>query len=163
MDLLIRNLAGLEPLWEAALPAAVAFASTLDTLPAKAERYVHRIRLIDEAGHVSAGAAILPQLVRVPSLASPVSPSFALSGGSSGTLALAARVRDSFDLKWLVLFTLSQTIPKRPTSGRSTSRSCFACRAAATVSDERHPVPARGRHRARTGGGRCRDRHIRGS
>jgi hypothetical protein len=114
MDLLIRNLAGLEPLWEAALPAPVAFAQTLDTLPAKAERYVHRIRLIDEAGHVSAGAAILPQLVRVPLLASPVSPSLTLSGGSSGTLALAARVRDSFDLKWLVLFTLSQDDTEAP-------------------------------------------------
>ena len=68
MDFLVRFAAALEPLWAAALPEPVGFAALTDTLPHKAERYVHRIRLVDAAGHISAGAAIAPQIVRVPSL-----------------------------------------------------------------------------------------------
>ena len=58
MDFLMRFAAALEPLWAAALPAPVGFGELTDTLPHKAERYVHRIRLVDAAGHISAGAAI---------------------------------------------------------------------------------------------------------
>lgn len=114
MDLLIRQLNGLEMLWEAALPVPVAFAPAVDTLPGKAERYVHRIRLVDQAGHVSAGGAILPQFVRVPSLASPAPPSFTLPGSNTNALALKARVRDGFELKWLVVFTFIVDDSERP-------------------------------------------------
>lgn len=106
MDLLIRHLEAMAPLWVAALPAPVAWAPATDTLPGKAERYVHRVRLVDQAGHVSAGGAILPQFVRVPSLASPA-PSFKLTGTAADAVTLAARARDSVDLKWLVVFMLA--------------------------------------------------------
>lgn len=106
MDLLIRHLDALAPLWVAALPAPVAWAPATDTLPGKAERYVHRVRLVDQAGHVSAGGAILPQFIRVPSLASPA-PSFKLTGTSTDVVSLVARARDSVDLKWLVVFMLA--------------------------------------------------------
>jgi hypothetical protein len=106
MDLLIRHLDALGPLWEAALPSPVPFAAAVDTLPGKAERYVHRIRLVDQAGHVSAGGAILPQIVRVPSLASPAAPSFTLAATASTAVSIDLRVRDSFDLKWIVVFRL---------------------------------------------------------
>lgn len=106
MDLLIRHLDALAPLWTAALPAPVVWAPATDTLPGKAERYVHRVRLVDQAGHVSAGGAILPQFVRVPSLASPA-PSFKLTGTASDAVTLVARARDSVDLKWLVVFMLA--------------------------------------------------------
>ena len=55
-------------------PRPSSFGALTDTLPPKAERYVHRIRIADPAGHVSAGAAIAPQIVRVPSLRSPSPP-----------------------------------------------------------------------------------------
>src|SRR5436305_15308655 len=70
VDFLIRFGPRLESLWAAALAAPVAFGPVTDTLPRKAERYVHRIRLVDAAGHTSAGAGIAPQIVRVPSLRS---------------------------------------------------------------------------------------------
>jgi hypothetical protein len=106
MDLLLRFPAQLERLWQPALPAPVAFAAVADTLPNKAERYLHRIRLVDAAGHVSEGAAILPQFVRVPSLRSPAAPEIAMDNSESDVLAITARMRDAFDLKWLLLFSL---------------------------------------------------------
>jgi hypothetical protein len=114
MDLLLRQLNALETLWIAALPLPVSFGPAVDTLPEKAERYVHRIRLVDQAGHISAGGAILPQFVRVPSLASPASPSFTLPGSNTNTIALTARVHDGFDLKWLVVFTLIEDDSGKP-------------------------------------------------
>jgi hypothetical protein len=107
MDFLTRHLAALEPLWQSsAIKVPVPFAAVTETLPGKSERYIHRIRLVDQAGHVSAGGAILPQFVRVPTLASPGSPELDLPGSQTNTLTLSARLRDVFDLKWLVLFTL---------------------------------------------------------
>src|SRR5439155_8573457 len=64
MDLLLRYPAKFESSWGRALPGPVPFAMVTDTLPAKAERWVHRIRLVDQAGHISQGTAILPRLVR---------------------------------------------------------------------------------------------------
>jgi hypothetical protein len=107
MDFLTRHLTALEPLWQpSSAKSPVPFAALDDTLPGKSERYIHRIRLVDQAGHVSVGGAILPQFVRVPTLASPGSPSFNLPGSPTDTLQLSARVRDVFDLRWVVLFTL---------------------------------------------------------
>jgi hypothetical protein len=79
MDLLLRFPDGAEPLWQRAQPdaaplEAVPFGAVSDTLPAAADRHVHRIRLVDEAGHASAGTAVVPQIVRVPSLRSPGPP-----------------------------------------------------------------------------------------
>ena len=108
MDFLTRHLVALEPLWQASSQALpVAFAGVDDALPGKAERYIHRIRLVDQAGHVSAGAAIAPQFVRVPTLASPGAPSFEMPGSKTNSLTVTARVRDVFDVRWLVLFMLS--------------------------------------------------------
>lgn len=105
MDFLTRHLAALEVLWERALPGPVPFGQVTDRLPGKADRYLHRFRLVDQAGHVSAGGAILPQFVRIPSLASPAAPSIWMPGSETDTLTLTARLREVFDLKWLVLFT----------------------------------------------------------
>ncbi len=106
MDFLTRHLSALEPLWQASSqPVPVTFDNVDETLPGKAERYIHRIRLVDEAGHVSAGGAIVPQFVRVPTLASPGSPSFEVSSSTTESLTLTARVRDVFDLKWLIVYT----------------------------------------------------------
>lgn len=108
MDFLLRFAAQLEPLWVAALPDPVDFGALTDTLPPKAERYVHRIRLADAAGHLSTGAAIAPQIVRVPSLRSPAPPQLTAPSSETGVLAVEARVRDAFDLSWVVIFTTDE-------------------------------------------------------
>jgi hypothetical protein len=107
MEFLLRFGAQLEELWQLALPVPAAFGVVADTLPATPERYVHRIRLVDQAGHVSAGAAIVPRIARVPSLRSPSSPRLTVASSTTDALAVDARVRDAFDLSWLVLFTTS--------------------------------------------------------
>ena len=107
MDFLLRFPAQLEPLWRAAAPAPVAFGALTDSLPSQAERYVHRIRLADAAGHLSAGAALVPQIVRVPSLRSPAPPRLDIPSSGTNALTVAARVRDAFDLASVLLFTKS--------------------------------------------------------
>jgi hypothetical protein len=104
MDFVLRFGGQVEPLWREALPAPVAFGALTDTLPPKAGRFVHRIRIADAAGHLSAGAAIAPRVVRVPSLRSPSPPSLTTSFVDRGRLRVQARVRDGFDLAWVLLF-----------------------------------------------------------
>jgi hypothetical protein len=109
MDLLLRYPVKFESAWSRALPLPVPFGAVTDTLPAKAERWLHRIRLVDEAGHISQGAAIVPRLVRVASTRAPGAPELTMPNVSSDTLDLLARARDAYDLKWLVLFALVET------------------------------------------------------
>jgi len=106
MDLLLRFPPQLEPLWQRALPAAVPLGFVTETLPSKADRWLHRIRLVDPAGHVSEGAAIVPRVLRVASTRAPNSPELVMQNSDIDTLALSARVRQALDLRWLVLFTL---------------------------------------------------------
>ncbi len=105
MDFLVRFLSHLDPLWDVVAPSPVAFGPLTDTLPAKAERYVHRIRLVDAAGHVSAGAAIPEQIVRVPSLRSPGPPEVRATGDAD-SVDLVARIRDTFDVRAVLVFAL---------------------------------------------------------
>ena len=105
LDFVLRFRAQLEPLWLEALPAPVAFGKLTDTLPPKAGRFVHRIRIADRAGHLSAGAAVVPQVVRVPSLRSPSPPQIKTTAvAGSARLRVEARVRDAFDVAWVILF-----------------------------------------------------------
>ena len=66
---------------------------------------MHRIRIVDAAGHVSAGAAVAPQVVRVPSLRSPSPPQLATAVLDGDRLRVEARVRDAFDVAWVLLFS----------------------------------------------------------
>jgi hypothetical protein len=120
MDFLFRFGAALEPLWLAALPDPVALDVVPDTLPHKAERYAYRVRLVDAAGHVSAGAAIVPLIVRVPSLRAPGPPRVSISSSESGTLAVEARVRDAFDVSWVALFTIVEDAAASPNGNLGT-------------------------------------------
>jgi hypothetical protein len=106
MDLLLRFPRQFEPLWQRALPTAVPFGSVTERLPSKADRWMHRIRLVDPAGHVSEGAAIVPRVVRVASTRAPNPPELAMQNSDTDTLALSARMRQALDLRWLVLFTV---------------------------------------------------------
>src|SRR4029077_13550270 len=61
MDALLRYPARFESLWQRALPDPVPIAAVSDMLPSKPERWLHRVRLADPAGHVSAGGALVPR------------------------------------------------------------------------------------------------------
>lgn len=121
LDALLRYPAQFETLWQRALPAPVAFAATVDTLPAKAERWLYRVRLADPAGHISAGAAIVPRVLRVASTRTPGPPSLTVPDSTTDTLTVTGRVRAAFDLKWLVLFTFAVTEPS-PIDARTRDR-----------------------------------------
>jgi hypothetical protein len=107
MDFVIRFTGQLEELWRAALPAPAPFGVLTDTLSFQAERYVHRIRVADAAGHISTGAALVPRIVRVPSLRSPSPPRLTVPSSATDALDVEARVRDAFDLASVLLFTTS--------------------------------------------------------
>jgi hypothetical protein len=107
MDLLLRFPVKFEPLWQRALPNPVPFGIVSETLPGKADRWVHRIRIVDPAGHISEGAAIMPRLVRVASTRTPSPPLLAMANSDSDTLTISARAHAAFDLKWLVLFAFA--------------------------------------------------------
>jgi len=105
MDFVLRFAGALEPVWLQALPAPVAFGVLTDALAPKAGRWVHRIRIADQAGHLSAGAAIVPRVVRVPSLRSPSPPRLTAADAADGaSLRVEARVRDAFDVAWVLVF-----------------------------------------------------------
>ncbi len=104
MDLLLRFPDGIAPLWKVVLPQPVPFGTVADVLPQDAERHVHRIRLADPAGHRSAGVAVVPQIVRVPSLRSPGPPQLRVRSGPGPVIEVEATVRDAFDLAHVVLF-----------------------------------------------------------
>jgi hypothetical protein len=108
MDFVLRFTGRLEPLWLQALPAPVAFGALSDTLAPKAARFVHRIRIADQAGHLSAGAAIAPRVVRIPSLRSPSPPELTTTPVDGGRLRVEARVREAFDLAWVLLFSVDE-------------------------------------------------------
>jgi hypothetical protein len=106
MDFLLRFATQLEPLWQAVLPTPVPFAATVDRPPSKPARHVYRIRLADAAGHLSAAAAMVPRIFRVPSLRSPSPPRVTAAGDDTDAVTVTARVRDAFDLSWVLLFTV---------------------------------------------------------
>ncbi|MDQ3136266.1 MAG: hypothetical protein M3Q93_01600 [Gemmatimonadota bacterium] len=107
MDFLLRFPVELDTLWRRALAEPVAFGPITDTLPSQTERHVHRARLVDAAGHVSEGAAIVPQILRVASLRMPRAPELVVVGDATDALTVRAAVADAPDLRWLVLFRLA--------------------------------------------------------
>jgi hypothetical protein len=118
VDFYLRYASPLETLWQRAFPQPVDFGALEDTLPDKAARYLHRIRLVDPVGNISTGWALLPQIVRVVSLRVPTPPKYQLSpavptvpGSDVGDrLVIDAQVYDAFDLKWVLVFTLAVDI-----------------------------------------------------
>lgn len=107
MDLLIRYTAQTASLWQPALPDPAPWGNVTDTLPDAAERYFYRVRLADAARHVSQNGAIVPLIVRVASLRVPAAPEIEVLPSDDDTLGVSARVRDAFDLAWLVVFNLA--------------------------------------------------------
>jgi hypothetical protein len=122
MDLLTRYMAGFESLWTATKVGDGPIGPVVDKLPGKAERYLHRIRAVDAAGHVSAGSAVVPQVVRVPSLRSPAGPRLSLQDSSDDTLRLTIDYQDGFDVRWLAVFTVSRAADEDFSDAESTGQ-----------------------------------------
>jgi hypothetical protein len=92
-------------LWEPTTLLAVAASGPAeDRLPRAPGRFAHRIRLVDAAGHFSDRGAVLPQVVRVPSLRAPAPPMVAASADGERVTARIS-YRSAFDLSWCVVFT----------------------------------------------------------
>ncbi len=82
------------------------FGLVQDRLPPRAGRFFYRVRQADGLGHVSAGGAILPAVVRVPSLAPVAAPErLSLTADQNG-IHLSARVPADPEITHLLLFTV---------------------------------------------------------
>lgn len=104
-DFLIRFRNALRTAWRpASQREPIPLAPVVDTLPANAERYFYRLRLVDPAGHESSGDALLPLIVRVVSLRTPAAPEVRVRSSDDDTLDVAVTFTDAFDLAWLLLF-----------------------------------------------------------
>jgi hypothetical protein len=114
LDVLQRFPSELAGLWQglgAPVPPGGHFVATAPTKP---ERFFHRIRIADAAGRLSAAGAILPQVVRTPSLRAPGAPEVTLADSDSGTLDIAVRVRAAYDLDHVLAFALVSEQPLNP-------------------------------------------------
>ncbi len=105
MDALLRRLSDFETAWVRAAEGQVPLAPLDVRLPSQAERYALRVRIVDALGNVSAGAAVLPHVVRVPSLRAPAPPALTLGADDTDTLAITARARDTPDLDAVLVFS----------------------------------------------------------
>ncbi len=96
----------------------VPFGDAHDTLPAQAERYLYRLRRVDAAGHLSAAAALLDEVVRVPSLARLGAPDLTVGPSQDERLRVRVTARAAFELEWLVMFHESEPLggPPGPTA-----------------------------------------------
>jgi hypothetical protein len=94
----------LSTLWQAVPGTPAAPASLTDTLPNKAERFIYRLRLADEVGHLSAGAALIPTIYRVPSSRVPGEPELGKLHADEGQVLVKLETLDTFDLAGVLIF-----------------------------------------------------------
>lgn len=93
-----------EPLWVVRPPSPVAFGAFDDRLSVRAHRVVYRVRLVDQAGHVSQRGAVARRVVRVPSTRVPGTPRLALTPDATDAVTVDARMPEAFDVSHLLLF-----------------------------------------------------------
>lgn len=104
MDIAIRFDAQLAPLWQPIGTVGLNEAVT-DQVPNKPERFLYRLRLIDRAGHRSAGTALVPRVFRVPSLRAPGTPDSFSHKIDDDVVSIEVTVQESYDLSGIILFT----------------------------------------------------------
>ena len=85
----------------------VAFGTVADRVAPKPARYFYRVRRADALGRVSVGGAILPVVVRVPSVAPPIAPERVALTSTSSSVSITLRVPPDPDLTHLLLFSIS--------------------------------------------------------
>jgi hypothetical protein len=96
-------------IFETTSGGALMFGVVTDRLAPKPARYFYRVRRADTLGRVSAGGAILPLVVRVPSTAPPIAPERVALTSSPSAVAITLRVPNDSDLAYLLVF--STTVP----------------------------------------------------
>ena len=84
----------------------VAVGQTSDRLPPKPGRFFYRVRAADTLGHLSAGGAILPVVVRVPSVAKAARPARRALTGAGSAIHLTVAVPADFDTNTALLFAV---------------------------------------------------------
>ena len=109
MDALIRHLTHMEKLWQR-VEGVDQFTTVTDTVPTNPEQFIHRVRIVDQAGHISEQGAIVPQLLRVASTRTPTAPRFHVDSSLDDHLSVEVSVRNAFDNQWVILFTLVTNI-----------------------------------------------------
>jgi hypothetical protein len=118
-DRFVVFLAGSHPyrdrLFEPSTERPVLLGPFQDTLPAKASRYVYRVRKGDAAGHISAGGAVAKVIVRVPSLAPGAAPEKLSSESNDGVATISLLVAPEHELTHLLSF--SQPVASRAVAG----------------------------------------------
>jgi hypothetical protein len=84
----------------------VTLAAVTDRLPSKPGRFFYFIRAADALGHVSAGGALLPIVVRVPSIADAALPVKRTLTAASGSVSLTVAVPADPDTTAVLLFAV---------------------------------------------------------
>jgi hypothetical protein len=98
-----------DEIFEATSGATWPFGVVTDRLAPKPARYFYRVRRADALRRLSAGGAILPLVVRVPSTAPPAAPTRVALTASTSAVALTLQVPNDPDLTYLLVF--STTVP----------------------------------------------------
>lgn len=111
-DVLIRvpALAGLFR----AIGPPVSFGRTEDLLPPAPDRWLYRLRRADAAGRLSPQAALLDEIIRVPSLRKPGRPELTLAPSEDDRVRGEVRLRPAFDLRWALVFTDARPLAEAP-------------------------------------------------
>ena len=106
LDLLQRFKTQLASLWQGLGAPVPPTGQFVRTAPVKPERYFHRVRVADVANRLSSAGAILPQVVRTPSVRAPGAPDVTMSDSESAVLEIGVRVRAAYDLTHVLAFVL---------------------------------------------------------
>jgi hypothetical protein len=81
------------------------FGAVSDRLPPKPARFFYRVRQADALGRISADGAILPVVVRVPSIAPPAAPQKVSISSTPTSATITLRVPGDPDIAWLLVFS----------------------------------------------------------
>jgi len=81
------------------------FGTVQDRLPPKPGRFFYRVRRADVLGRLSAGGAILPVVVRVPSMAPPAAPEKISLSSATNSVSIAVRVQADPEIAWVLTYS----------------------------------------------------------
>jgi hypothetical protein len=88
----------------------LAFGAVADRLAPKPARYFYRVRLADVQGRVSTDGAILPIVVRVPSITPPIAPERTALSATPCAVSITLRVPPDRDVSSLLVFTTTMPL-----------------------------------------------------
>jgi hypothetical protein len=114
LDLLQRFAAQLASLWQGLGAPVPPTGQFVHAAPVKPERYFHRVRVADAANRLSSAGAILPQVVRTPSVRAPGAPDVTVPDGDGEVLEIGVRVRAAYDLTHVLAFAQVTEQPPDP-------------------------------------------------